>query len=174
MTTVNLKEKKMNKNKLKTYVLIVSRNFPMTHPRKGEPTYFPEKILKGLNLNTDESIDPKGHTIRGNYDLWKKRINEVAAGKAILSIRYWTGKPYNSKQETIIELTKDYGVGVQELVFGKTINDIIIRGDDRYITPNIETIAKNDGLTVDDFKAWFQKSISIFPMAVIHFSNFRY
>jgi hypothetical protein len=109
----------MKKNKLKTYVLIVSRNFPTTHPRKGEPTYFPENILKGLNMNTDESIDPKGHTIRGNYDLWKKRIDEVAAGKAVLSIRYWTGKPYNSKQETIIDLTEDHGVGVQKIAISK-------------------------------------------------------
>ena len=38
------------------------------------------------------------------------------AGEAILSVRYWSGKPYNSKQLRIVEFDKDSGVGVQKLI----------------------------------------------------------
>ena len=146
---------------MKTYVLTVSRYFPTTHPRKGKPTYFVEKILSD-----------KIHTIRANYDLWKKRIDKVNAGNAILSLRFWTGKPYNSKQQEFLQLTKDDGIGVQEIFFlNGEIWDPIIEGDD--IT-EMREIAKNDGLNTDDFKAWFKGYDLNKSMAIIHFTKFRY
>jgi hypothetical protein len=35
----------MKEQKKKTYVLIVSRFYPGTHPLKGQPTNFPELII---------------------------------------------------------------------------------------------------------------------------------
>lgn len=43
-----------------------------------------------------KAIYKKLHTCRANYSLWKKRIDEVNEGKAILVIYEWTDKPYNS------------------------------------------------------------------------------
>ena len=40
----------MKTQKIKRYRLGVSRNFPITHPKKGKPTYFIEKIQLSLNL----------------------------------------------------------------------------------------------------------------------------
>ena len=62
---------------MKTYVLTISKNFPSTHSKKGTPTNFFYKIKSG----------DKKHTIRANYELWKKRIDEVNEGKAIISLR---------------------------------------------------------------------------------------
>src|SRR3954469_18122827 len=74
--------------KLKKYVLTVSEKFPKTHPRSGHDTEFANKILDRTKI----------HTIRGNYPFWSKRIDAINRGEAILSIRQWTGKPYNSPQ----------------------------------------------------------------------------
>ena len=168
---------------MKTYVLTVSRYFPATHKRKSEPTCFVEKILSkqipcGLIskseverlypfsmfvFNTDS---PKIHTIRSNYELWAKRIKEVQDGKAILSIRYWSGKPYNSPQVEFCLLDKDSGCGVQKLEFdGLEDYNRIIKTTD---------LCENDGLSPEDFKEWFRKADLSKPMAIIHFTKFRY
>ena len=173
---------------MKTYVLTVSRYFPTTHKRKGEETGFVDKIimgigcpdceytqdLSGLNISPCNSchrhamVDKKIHTIRANYELWAKRINEVQEGKAILSIRYWSGKPYNSKQVEVCQLDKDSGIGVQKLEFNGLHG--VINGE--WITPDI--LAKNDGLSYEDFREWFKNYDIHDPMAIIHFTSFRY
>lgn len=144
---------------MKTYVLTVSRNFPTTHKRKGEPTHF--------FINIDAGI--KKHTIRDNYPLWKKRIDDVNAGIAIISLRYWSGKPYCAPQ---IE-HKQFGkgeVGVQKLIVdfpGYYMDEL---GD------NIPTnhLAENDGLSRTDFDEWFKKAQEDDELAIIHFTDMRY
>jgi hypothetical protein len=158
---------------MKTFVLTVSRVFPATHKRKGEPTLFQSYILN--TLINDPVHQKKSHTIRANYELWAKRIKEVQEGKAILSIRYWSGKPYNSKQVEICQLDKDSGIGVQELSFIE--NDIQrpgIWGEKYVVLAKISEVAKNDGLSLDDFKDWFRKYDLSKPMAIIHLTKFRY
>lgn len=143
---------------MKTYVLTVSQKFPARHQRAGELTNFPDAILQGSKI----------HTIRANYELWKKRIDEVSAGAARLSVRVWTGKPYNSPQREITSLDASHGVGVQKL------DGMII---DPETTPKaipINSLAKNDGLSVLDFLEWFKDYDLAEPMAVIHFTPFRY
>jgi len=80
----------MKEPKIKRYRLSVSRHFPQYHKRKGEPTYFIEKIMHGVlgvsNLK-DENMS-KIHTIRGNYDLWSKRMEEVQAGRADIELLF--------------------------------------------------------------------------------------
>lgn len=104
--------------KIKTYVLTLSKFFPSTHIRKGEPTSFRDAFNAGQVFNRGSAClyrHPKKHTIRSNYPLWLKRITEVQAGKAVLSVRQWTGKPYRSPQEEIAILTNEDGLGIQEL-----------------------------------------------------------
>lgn len=179
---------------MKTYVLTVSRVFPTTHKRKGEPTFFVEKIFKGLNqimpccwcghgctcskhcIIDSMNLNEKLHTIRANYELWAKRIKDVQEGKAILSIRYWSGKPYNSKQVEICQLDKDSGIGIQKLI---TLYDsfvLIGKKENEYDSFSIkkDLLAKNDGLSLEDFKEWFRKYDLSNPMAIIHFTSFRY
>lgn len=178
---------------MKTHVLTVSRYFPKTHKRAGEPTCFVEKILSeqipfGLIskneiekyepfsmfvFNTDE---PKIHTIRANCPLWENRIEQVQKGKAILSIRYWSGKPYNSKQVEICQLDKDSGVGVQKLEYLEDDPVCAWNINCGHIYKGISSsdLSKNDGLSLDDFKEWFKKYDLSKPMAIIHFTKFRY
>lgn len=155
----------MKTKKLKTYVLTVSREFPSYHPAKGKPTNFPTNILLGVKI----------HTIRANYELWKKRINEVNAGKAVLSIRYWDGKPYKDKQREFYQLDKDSGLGVQRLDGMCFVNHtaFIDETDVDFIPATLEQLANNDGLSLQQFKDWFRKPNSE-PMAIIHFTDFRY
>ena len=91
-------------NDMKTYILMLSKSFPAQHPRKGEPTGFREAFRK-----------TKLHTLRANYALWAKRFEEIAAGKACLSVRQWTGAPYRSKQKELARLTREDGIGIQRL-----------------------------------------------------------
>lgn len=166
---------------MKTYVLTVSRYFPTNHKRKGEHTFFIEKINETLIPVTQCPIlSPKIHTIRSNYELWAKRIKEVQEGKAILSIRYWSGKPYNSKQVEICQLDKNTGCGVQKLefMFGKfndpSVATTIFEKFDGNRLLSDEQLAKNDGLALEDFKEWFKKYDLSKKMAIIHFTSFRY
>ena len=160
---------------MKTHVLILSKIFPATHPRKGEPTGFREKFLAAIKQLKGEWW--KLHTIRANYELWAKRIAEVQRGEAVLSVRQWSGKPYVSKQELIANLTKDDGVGIQKLqleVADKLFGKYHARIDDGCGSASIIELATNDGLSLDDWKDWFRHYDHTKPLAIIHFTKFRY
>ena len=161
----------MKTPKIKTYVLTISRTFPKTHRRAGDSTNFATKILMGLQgYNND-----KRHTIRDNYPLWKKRIAEVNTGRAILSLREWSGKPYQSKQTIVLEFDHTSGIGVQEL---KSMDETFAFIESKIgIAQNyhLATLAKNDGLSLEDFQEWFKGYEKTTPKAIIHFTNnFRY
>ena len=114
----------------------------------------------------------KLHTIRSNYALWSKRFKQIEAGKACLSIRYWTGRPYHSEQTEICKLTKEDGIGLQKLEFynGCLQQPILSSG----MTIKAELIAKNDGLSFESWQEWLRKSDISKPLAVIQFTKFRY
>ena len=188
------------KNKIKTYVIMVSRTFPAYHPQKGEPTYFVEKILSGIipfgllsdneiekvsnfNLTKFHCCDPKIHTFRGNFSVWKKRIDAVLAGDAVIVLKYHTLGKYvkGNKQIEFARLDKDSGVGVQEAIYQSEFEQPydgmaikceggIFRDFPFYLT------AENDGLSQRDFRDWFEKGKYDLtkPMACIHFTSFRY
>ena len=142
--------------KLKTYVITLSKTFPQGHPRAGQPTNFRESFERGLKI----------HTIRCNYDLWAKRLDEVIAGRAVLSLRQWSGKPYGSKQEPPIRiLTKDHGVGYQKLESSELLSDSFSIDRDG---------AAHDGLSYADFYNWFDNKPTKDPYIIIHFTPFRY
>ena len=145
---------------------MLSKTFPKGHLHAGEQTFFEEKL--GIS---------KLHTIRANYSLWEHRIAEIQAGKGVLSIRQWVDEPYRSKQIEIAQLTANEGVGIQKLIF--IDNNIMLpvieygsgnefKSMDRYM------FAKNDGLSFKDWEAWFRNYDLSNPLAIIHFTNFRY
>ena len=156
---------------MKTYVLTLSHSFPANHAMHGKPTYFREKFLGTPGMLR------KLHTIRANYTLWAKRIAEVQRGEAVLSVRQWSGKPYVSKQELIANLTKDDGVGIQKLqleVADKLFGKYHARIDDGCGSASIIELATNDGLSLEDWKEWFKNYDLSKPLAIIHFTKFRY
>ena len=177
--------------KKKTYVLTLSEAFPKTHNKAGTPTGFKVKFtlgqgcpdcdkpqdLSGVNISdcngcVNACSLPKLHTIRANYPLWEKRIKEVQDGKAFLSIRQWTGRPYWSKQIEIARLTTANGVGIQKLCFlGDNFNGGYIRNG---VYPSDKILAKNDGLSLADWEEWFRGYDLSKPLAIIHFTKFRY
>lgn len=167
---------------MNTYVITLSQVFPTTHPKAGIPTGFGHKLHAAINGWSDHAF-AKRHTIRANYPLWAKRFEQIERGEACLSIRRWTGKPYASRQEEIARLTKEDGIGLQELTFYKdyrfspakyTLENFLIDG--KLNKGDIFMLAENDGLTLADWKAWFSnpKYDLSEPMAIIHFTNFRY
>lgn len=170
--------------KLKTYVLMISRVFPAKHPRAGQQTYFREKIQRNcigkksidgsfepFKINIIDFTDPKLHTIRENYDLWASRADKINRGEAVLSLRQWTGKPYNSKQVEFIRLEK---IGVQRVKISRLAIDgrhIVVHTSIDGKLIDIDKVSKNDGLSVDDFCKWHKKDIE---GVCIHFTDFKY
>lgn len=162
---------------MKTYVITLSRHFLANHKRAGEETHFKEKFLLGQGLTDyDTPSLAKIHTIRANYPLWEKRIKEVQEGRAVLSIRQWTGKPYRSKQVEIARLTADNGIGIQKLSFDKDRDGVpslkYFNINGKYI--DREILTNNDGLSKEDWQEWFRGYDLSMPMAIIHFTKFRY
>ena len=180
---------------MKTYVITLSRHFLANHKRAGEETHFKEKFLLGqgcLDCASPQDLSginisdcngcvracsfPKLHTIRANYPLWEKRIKEVQEEKAVLSVRQWTGKPYRSKQVEIAMLTAENGIGIQKLSFDKDNDGVpslkYFNINGKYI--DREILANNDGLSKEDWQEWFRGYNLSKPMAIIHFTKFRY
>jgi len=147
---------------MKTFVLTISTKFPQTHPCKGMQTWFFERISTGQKI----------HTIRANYELWEKRIAEINAGRAVLSVRAWQGKPYRSPQHELFEYTS---VGIEKLRFysNREFSPIIVDGE-CFTEVSTFKLAENDGLSKEDFVNWFKGYDLSKPMAIIHFTNFRY
>lgn len=159
---------------MKTYVLMLSKYFPAKHALSGTRTWFAQKVLAAVNK--DDLYRKKIHTIRDNYPLWKQRIEQVQSGLAILSIRQWSGKPYCSKQIEIVRLGKDDGVGIQQLTFGSDryaeFSLSKTKVDGHFCDP--VTLAFNDGLLNESWREWFKNYDLSKPMAIIHFTPYRY
>jgi hypothetical protein len=153
------------------------------HPRAGEPTYFEAKLYAGLGYEMNrhkfdsEAVAaavelPKIHTIRANYEEWARRIEEVRTGEAVLRVQYWIDVPFRSKVGTICDLTTEHEVGCQKVTFDRErLNSMRIDGN---IVSDLRIVAGNDGLSFDDFHAWFDGYDLSKPMAMIHFTPFRY
>lgn len=153
----------------KKIIITLSRVFPVTHSRRGEPTGFASKLASG----------EKKHTIRRNYDLWKVNAEKMERGKFYLSIRQWSGKPYNSPQVEIAQRHNPIGVQPVELYYHADNDTITAKIDGReWLDADCYTLAKNDGLSVQDFKEWFfgkdPKEDKVFKGGIIHFTDFRY
>ena len=168
---------------MKTYVLTLSRVFPASHRQTGKPTDFERKLRRAdcrklcpvETFCKEDCTDGwrKIHTIRANYELWHRRFKEIEEGKACLSVRQWSGEPYRSRQVELAKLTREDGIGIQELVFRN--------GDIRFPLLGVGlhpytygSLARNDGLNNEDWLDWFKSYDLSRPLAVIHFTDFRY
>jgi len=147
---------------MKTYVLLIAKTFPKNHQCAGDNTHFIDYIH---NFLWNRGIERKIHTIRANYKLWEKRFIEINNGTAQLSLRYWSGKPYNSKQITICNLTKVDGIGIEKLRWSD--NGLHIGN----IEVNLSKLARNDAISPGDIYDWIEFNTD---MVLIHFSKFRY
>ena len=139
--------------------IMFSRVFPAYHPRKGELTYFQQKIWKGLldiNCNGEVSYEygwtpklvesdlPKFHTIRAGKR-WKE--GEYFAPKV------WTGLPYRSKTFQFappIKIEKIWNFSINK--WGVFIDGISVYN----LTKTLPHISLNDGLELNDWKEWFK------------------
>lgn len=166
MTDEEYQNAEMKKKKI---IITLSRVFPTTHSRKGQPTGFKEKLASGRKL----------HTIRGNYDQWNAIAEKMQRGGYCLSIRQWSGRPYNSPQVEIASLDQPISIQRIELHYHSENDTITARIDGReWIDADCYEIAKNDGLNTTDFKEWFfgrhPQEDKVFHGVIIHFTDFRY
>lgn len=149
---------------MKTHVITVAKKYPRGHKRGGQLTGFKTKIIAGSKI----------HTIRLNFNYWKKKIDQIMAGEAVLSLREWTGKPYNSPQEEFARLDFSHGVGIERIKTNYKGYAGIPGG------PSIDrlALAQNDGLLFSDFIQWFpgsfQVGTKVLDAGIIHFTPFRY
>lgn len=178
----------MKAPKLVHYEVAVSPRFPSTHISKGEPTYFIEKILIGIlgeqeynkiHDNDCTGFIPKLHTCRKNYRLWEKRMKKVQTGRAVIDLFYWelAGGRFTPGNTKVVFLTLDNnsGCGVQQVNFiDLNIERPFIFGQGINSRNHFYEIAKNDGLSLGDFKSWFKGYDLSKPMAIIQFTKFRY
>ena len=173
-------------------IVTLSKTFFPNHPKAGQETNFKQSVINGqvcercsgkhsavicIDLNcSDPSIVRKIHTCRSNYENWKKKIDRLKESGGVLSVRQWSGKPYRSPQETIIDIPAEF-VGVQKLTFDKDRDGNTFWKYftvDRNSAIELETLANNDGLSLKDLKEWFSGEDLNNPMAIIHFTKFRY
>ena len=153
----------------KKIIITLSRLFPVTHSRRGQPTDFASKLASG----------EKKHTIRKNYHQWQHNAEKMEQGGYVLSIRQWSGKPYNSPQVEIAQRSNPIGVQPIELRYHADYGTITAKIDGHeWLDADCATIAKNDGLSVNDFREWFfgerPQEDKVFTGAIIHFTEFRY
>lgn len=153
---------------MKKILLILSRCFPIYHPRRGQETHFAE------NLG-----DTKIHTIRAGYDRWKHNLEKAQRGDFVLSVRQWTGNPYNSSQQEIARFTGSQ-IGYQRIsmTYDAVSDELKVVIDGKRYT-DLETLAHNDGLSLADFKAFLfgadkTARVQLFQGIIIHFTEFRY
>lgn len=156
-----LTPKNMRKEKKKA-VLMLSTEYQRGHSRAGESTMFVDKLVNGEKL----------HTIRGNYAGWAKKAEQINAGEMELSIRIWSGKPYRSQMYEVAKLTE---VKVQSLYATYGVDDAVPMCLVNGKKIDAEVLAKNDGLTLEDWVQWmFNGTNTIENAAIIQLTGFEY
>lgn len=140
-------------------VITFSRFFPSYHPRKGEPTYFVEKIIKARIMLGETPCDVNAPFEAAIYHLCDPKYHTIRAGHRFkvgdwFSPRVWSGKPYHSKQIIIapdIQVKKVWNFSINDYRFWINNNRSI-----GSTSSEMKKIALNDGLVLDDFHNWFQ------------------
>lgn len=150
---------------MKKAILPLCKTFPATHKRAGEKTDFEGKIERKEKIHTIRH-DAKG--------IWEKRFARIKAGAMYLAMKEWTGRPYNSEQRDLTQRTREDGIGLQKIEMIYTEGTILMaKVDDEFVDPAI--IAKNDGLSLEDFIEWFfHGKAGSFSGKIIHFTDYRY
>lgn len=145
-------------------IVSLCRVLPKGHKKAGEATDFEAKVKDGRKI----------HTIRYNgNDVWAKRYKDIMEGRKYLSLRQWTGRPYNSEQREIAKVEK---IGLQKVTMTYSSEDSLPQVWIDGKPQDIEAVAKNDGMTVEEFVDWFfgNSKENIFEGVVIQFTDFKY
>lgn len=151
---------------MKTVVLL-SKVFFEGHPKAGQSTNFAQSVKDGN----------KRHTVRNNYAYWERKITALKKQGGTLCIRQWSGKPYRSQQETVLEVPASV-IGIQKVtIVRKGVNQLSVQVDGCEVP--ISEIAKNDGLNSVEFSEFLAPILKTSEgnettFAVIHFTDFRY
>lgn len=161
-------------------VLTVSRFFPAYHPRKGEPTAFPEKIMAYLADKVpnwtmkDDFVLYDWHTY---YNCTNPKLHTIRAGNRWnegewASLKVWSGRPYHSRPVEFaqVQLKKIYPFELTDS--GYKVNGVDAGFD------ALSCLAENDGLTIDDFECWFaghgKKKNSCFTGQILCWGDVNY
>jgi hypothetical protein len=165
-------------------IVVLGKKFPPKHLKAGLETYFSLRVKCGQILNDGINAGcwfpycgmcklcyerGKIHTCQSNYEYWAKKINRLKEVGGMLSVRQWGKVPFRLKQEVIVDISAEY-VGIQRAMFTEDMKGVYI--DDNFVLT--EELADNDGLSLEDFLAWFKDHDPSRPLAVIHFTKFRY
>jgi len=122
-----------------------------------------------LNEAGNNLVPGKIHTIRQNYDYWKK-----FEGKEV-ALFTWQGKPYQKGSTQKVFCIKRL-VSVQRIGLEKSggIDQFYIP-DKKWKKYSTELLAKNDGFTNSaQLFSWFMDYPSSYKMAILHFTDYRY
>jgi hypothetical protein len=170
-----------------------STAFPKKHPKGGQPTYFVEKILNSCKIDYRHedyiyllkqiNIPEKHELVKRfydglNHDITDEKIHTIRVISTLPKpIHYsfkpeiWTGVPYRSKP-----------IYFMPIIYGFTQRISIYPSYEIYVSnnffgafgsENISMLAKNDGLSHDDFRDWFLPSIKkkAFSGQIIHWKG---
>jgi hypothetical protein len=133
-----------------------------------------------INEAGNDLIPGKIHTIRQNYEYWKK-----FEGKD-LALFTWEGKPYQKGSTQKVFCVKRL-VSVQMLYLRKVVSHLLSNEDgilaflidDKWIQLDSQ-LAENDGfinsdgiIDTDAFRKWFA-DYKLGKMAILHFTDFEY
>lgn len=159
-------------------VVMLTKVFFDQHPRAGEPTNFASLVKQGLKV----------HTCRDNYQYWADKVAKLKEAGGTLSVRQWSGKPYRSPQEIVVEIPASE-VEVSELTMEHNFYPEPNRPhhechyyramiDNKPI--DMKKLAQNDGFSrVEDFTEFIQPLFTkyqkrVIRLAIIHFNSYRY
>ena len=146
----------------KKVIITLCKVFPVTHSKAGIPTGFEQKLKAGEKI----------HTIRFNAKgVWDKRYQGIANGNKYLSVREWTGRPYNSEQR---EFARYDNIGLQKIEMSYGSDDSVPQCWIGGKKVPVEEVAAHDGLSLEDFTEWFFHDTNTFEGVVIQFTDFRY
>lgn len=180
-------------------VITVSQKFPAHHPKAGQPTHFVEKTWCSLGGVLDEYRKPWENyqdfhnSILWSYRMYGSKHHTVRLGRRwktgdMASIRTWgtdvnpksnRSGPYHSKQ---IVLAPDVEVTVTNVIISYDPYNfqpirIITDTSNQHTLIHPRKLAENDGLELDDFKAWFfpkEKNQAIEAQIICWNKNIKY
>lgn len=156
-------------------VVTLGKYFGPKHPRKGQETGFIAKVADGRKV----------HTCRSNYGYWRAKIEKITATGGVLTGIVGVQRLALRRERRVIN---HYAEEQDKPIATATYYDYTAEVDGHPVP--LEILAENDGLTVDDFKAWFAPifaetdkkypqfaglaSAVTIDFAIIHFTKRRY
>ena len=157
---------------MNTVVVMLTKEFFKGHPMAGKPTNFSTLVKQGKKI----------HTCRDNHDYWAGKIEALKKNGGVLSIREWSGKPYRSNQNVIMDVPASE-VHVSTLELHRIIT---VYNEKRYYATiggkpiSMAKLAGNDGFNFQtDFEAFLDpifdmRGADVVKLAIIHFNSYRY